>query len=524
MTDPVRMRFENGVGTALALGNYVALVAAGADTPSVELIERSMAVNDSLETVMTALSALGFGNLPGFAIIVSERQTVHLLVRGDIVVSVVGVDGTTTIHHQPAISTWREEIVENAEEVHIELRAPGSVMGPGLRYWTLGGVVSAGRLVWPVTMAALCPIEETDGGVRRPAGAPLVDALEDDRRSGGIGPDDTRGDETRHDDAVGQDDAVGHELDQDAEDGVAPVAAGHDGDGPAPHRSATSIVPLLPIVSRASSFAPPSATAVSVATESDSVNGDSEARLLGEADDLDFANFVDHTVYHGAEDAAIRPTESADEPLGPADPRSLGANIIDSIPGQALASGATGGADPDHDGHTVSRPRNKGSIGGGSPGSKRSAGSAMVQAVFCPQAHPNPSNASVCRVCGAVIASRTARMTARPPLGVLAFTTNRSVSVDGPIMIGRSPPAGQVVDGEIAAVVEIDNSELSRHHATVHVAEWFVHVADEGSTNGTIVSVPGKPPQTLRPYEKVQLPYGASVDLGGAVSFTFGSA
>ena len=512
------MRFESGVGTALALGNYVALVAAGADTPSVELIEGGMAVNDSLETVMTALSALGFGNLPGFAIVVADRRTVHLLVRGDIVVSVVGVDGTTTIHHQPAISTWREEVVENAEEVHIELRSQGSVEGPGLRYWTLGGVVSAGRLVWPVTMAALCPIEEDDGGVRPPAASIRIDSLEDGLRSEAIRPDDTRQDETRHDDAVG------HDVDLNAEDRIEPVAAPPDGDGPAPRQSATSMVPLLPLVSRASSFAPPLTMAVSVATESDPVEGESEARLPGEADDLDFANFVDHTVYHGAEDAAIRPTESVDEPRGRVDPGSLGADIIDSIPGQPLTSVGTAGADPDHDGHTVSRPRNKGSIGGDASGSKGSAGSAMVQAVFCPQVHPNPSNASVCRVCGALIASRNARMTTRPPLGVLLFTTNRSVSVDGPIMIGRSPPAGQVVDGEIAAVVEIDNSELSRHHATVHVAEWFVHVTDEGSTNGTIVWVPGKPPQTLRPYEKVQLPHGASVDLGGAVSFTFGPA
>jgi hypothetical protein len=521
MTDPVRMRFASGHGTALALGNCVALVAAGVNTPSVELIERSMGVNDSLETVMTALSALGFGNLPGFAIIAAERQTVHLLVRGDVVVSVVGVDGTTTIHHQPAISTWREEVVEYAQEVHIELREQGSVEGPGLRYWTLGGVVSAGRLVWPVTMAAPSAIEKSGGGVRSPA-ATLIGPLETGSRSEEIRPDDTRHDETRHDDAGGHDD------EHTAEEGIAPAAAAEpNGDGPAPHepRLAIPMVPLVPLVSLASSFAPPLTTAVSVESESDPVEGEgegeSDARLSGEADDLDFANFVDHTVFHGAEDAAIRPVETADEPSGYADQGS-GATIIDSIPGPALASTGTVGADPDHDGNTVSRPRKKGSVSGASPGSKGLTRAAMVQAVFCPQTHPNPSNASVCRVCGAVIASRTARMTARPPLGVLLFTTNRSVSVDGPIMIGRSPPAGQVVDGEIASLVEIDNSELSRHHATVHVAEWFVHVADEGSTNGTIVSVPGKPPQTLRPYEKVQLPHGASVDLGGAISFTFG--
>jgi pSer/pThr/pTyr-binding forkhead associated (FHA) protein len=122
-----------------------------------------------------------------------------------------------------------------------------------------------------------------------------------------------------------------------------------------------------------------------------------------------------------------------------------------------------------------------------------------------------------CRVCASPIADRVARTEPRPHLGIIRFSTGQDAVVAGPIAIGRNPPSGIEIDGEPAAAVAIDDSEISRYHLAVRVAEWYVSVEDQGSTNGTVVRLPGKADQTLRPFERVQLVVGAVVELGGNV-------
>ena len=267
-----------------------------------------------------------------------------------------------------------------------------------------------------------------------------------------------------------------------------------------------------------------------------------------EADDLDFSNLVSHTVFRHVEDAAIRISEHEEPPStnpigqpGPTSGRSPtdagnvtimpewtkppavpGApNIISGIPQPGFSPvPGTGDGDGDHDGRTVARSRKKPSL----PQAAASGGhdlQPMIQAVRCIGGHFNAPNAHQCRICSQAIIDRTQISTQRPALGVLRFSTNETVSVAGPILIGRNPPNGLAVDGETAAVVAIENGELSRFHAAIHLTEWFVHVADQASMNGTMVTAPGKPRQTLRPYEKVQISPGTVVELGGAVSFRF---
>ena len=108
----------------------------------------------------------------------------------------------------------------------------------------------------------------------------------------------------------------------------------------------------------------------------------------------------------------------------------------------------------------------------------------------------------------------------RPPLGLLRFSTNQVVDVEGPIVIGRMPPTGPI-DRSQPEVVAIDNSELSRFHALVTVDDWFVYVADQGSTNGLSVTAPGREPVTCRAHEPMQLQPGSVVNLGGVVTFRF---
>ena len=144
-----------------------------------------------------------------------------------------------------------------------------------------------------------------------------------------------------------------------------------------------------------------------------------------------------------------------------------------------------------------------------------------MQSVRCADRHPNPPSAHACRVCGQPIRDRTAITIPRPRLGTLRFSTGLDVALNGPVLIGRHPPSGQLVDGEVADAVAIDDSELSRFHVAVHVTEWFVQVADQGSTNGTIVKVQGKAPLTLRPFERVQIAPETTIDLGGAITFVY---
>jgi hypothetical protein len=67
--------------------------------------------------------------------------------------------------------------------------------------------------------------------------------------------------------------------------------------------------------------------------------------------------------------------------------------------------------------------------------------------------------------------------------------------------------------------IAIDSAELSRVHVVVHIADWSIQVSDQHSTNGTTVFLPGRPPQKLRPFEKVTIAAGTRIELGDAVSF-----
>lgn len=119
------------------------------------------------------------------------------------------------------------------------------------------------------------------------------------------------------------------------------------------------------------------------------------------------------------------------------------------------------------------------------------------------------------------ISERAARTEPRPQLGVLRSSTGQTAVIDGPMVIGRNPPSGVEIDGEQATAVAIDDSEISRYHLAVRVAEWSVSVEDQGSTNGTVVHLPGQPDRTLRPFERVQVVVGAVVELGANVTVRF---
>jgi len=116
-------------------------------------------------------------------------------------------------------------------------------------------------------------------------------------------------------------------------------------------------------------------------------------------------------------------------------------------------------------------------------------GPGQVAAVHCADAHANPPDATVCRVCGVGLSVPAAvSVVERPVLGVLAFDDGRSIELRQPCLLGRRPPAECVIDGEpaLSVMIDDDHHHVSQRHLELRMVGWEVHAVDLGSTNGTL--------------------------------------
>jgi hypothetical protein len=111
----------------------------------------------------------------------------------------------------------------------------------------------------------------------------------------------------------------------------------------------------------------------------------------------------------------------------------------------------------------------------------------------------------------------------RPVLGVLRVEGGDDIVLDGPVLIGRKPTPGAVIDGEPARAVRIPDPDtvLSRTHVEIRLVDWQVQVVDRDSMNHTYVTLPGQDPTQLRPAEPFPIPVGTVVSLGDAVRLTY---
>ena len=92
-----------------------------------------------------------------------------------------------------------------------------------------------------------------------------------------------------------------------------------------------------------------------------------------------------------------------------------------------------------------------------------------------------------------------------------------------PLLIGRSPSdPGRDASGGIPRPVTIGagDKDISRTHVRVEVAGGAVVVTDLDSKNGTIVTLPGTAPRTLRAHEPAVVLPDTVIDLGGGVTMT----
>jgi hypothetical protein len=146
-----------------------------------------------------------------------------------------------------------------------------------------------------------------------------------------------------------------------------------------------------------------------------------------------------------------------------------------------------------------------------------------VQGVWCDVGHPNPATAATCRSCGLPIEQVDAVSMPRPVLGILRFSNGIEVDLDRSVIVGRSPKAERVSASEIPQLVTVPSpdKDISRNHLEVRLDGWHVIVVDLGSTNGTVVTLPGQPPERLRATEEQPISPGTVVTIAEEITFVY---
>jgi pSer/pThr/pTyr-binding forkhead associated (FHA) protein len=107
---------------------------------------------------------------------------------------------------------------------------------------------------------------------------------------------------------------------------------------------------------------------------------------------------------------------------------------------------------------------------------------------------------------------------------VLRLSTGDRVSLDRGVLLGRSPRVAEDLSPqERPHQVRLPSPEndISRNHVEVVLDGWQVLVRDLGSTNGTLVTLPGMQPVQLSPHDLHVIEPGTVVTLSPEVFFVF---
>jgi pSer/pThr/pTyr-binding forkhead associated (FHA) protein len=110
------------------------------------------------------------------------------------------------------------------------------------------------------------------------------------------------------------------------------------------------------------------------------------------------------------------------------------------------------------------------------------------------------------------------------PVARLVFSSGDVVDVDRAIVVGRAPEHGRFGGEAQTRLVTVPSphQEISSTHLEIRPGtgadQGSAVVTDLGSTNGTVVAVPGSPAADLRPGIAVRLAPGATIDLGEGVT------
>jgi hypothetical protein len=110
------------------------------------------------------------------------------------------------------------------------------------------------------------------------------------------------------------------------------------------------------------------------------------------------------------------------------------------------------------------------------------------------------------------------------PVARLVISNGETVDVDRAVLVGRAPEARRFTSTEQPRLVTVasPNQEISSTHLEVRPGSGADHgsavVTDMGSTNGSVLTLPGLTPEDLQPGIAVQLVPGSVIDLGDGVT------
>lgn len=110
------------------------------------------------------------------------------------------------------------------------------------------------------------------------------------------------------------------------------------------------------------------------------------------------------------------------------------------------------------------------------------------------------------------------------PVASLVFSTGDVLAVDRTVLVGRAPEARRFASHDQPHVVTVPSphQEISSTHLEIRPGAGVDHGAaiatDLGSTNGTVLALPGLDPEEMKPGIAVSLVPGAVLDLGDGVT------
>ena len=237
----------------------------------------------------------------------------------------------------------------------------------------------------------------------------------------------------------------------------------------------------------------------------------------------------------------LEPSRSAEaaESAGSAAVAETVVGLVQPSADEPSTGGSEGPGRGDHDGQTINGlPEDLvgelvSLVGSGpsSPASPASASSPsepdairIVLSAVCPQGHPNPTNYTMCRVCGAEL-NRPAKSVACPPLGRVVTSGGESIELNRPLLVGRNPVADDITS--VAEVplrpltVASPNQLVSRNHILIDLDAWSVLAQDLGNCNGTVLNRQNEAPVRLSSATPVLLRSGDVLDLGDGQTLAF---
>jgi hypothetical protein len=482
--------------------------------PEHEIVQRSwslLSASESTETtvdeLLDALVSGGIRTTPAFALVRLVDDGARAIARGDASI-VVGADGNErTITAAPG-TVWADEPIDGAAK-SIILRS-GAEPAAGVELpMTSGVTMAAGIQVWPAvaTPPVVRPptpreenlaVPEAGHATEQPAGR---EAHPSDGRADDGSPGTADEEQPSYDFLFGAtqrppalaDDPVADEPVADE-----PVAEPMWGETAGWHTSAAPFVP----VSAASDVVTPLP-----------IDPEPSEAQLSEPDPVAAGGLIDALPWATP---AAPPIEDVPRWTPPSAVSAEARDPARQPPAPQQSPVVVAGA-PDEVAHTVDRAALLAALNDPPP-----VAGPSVLAGRCPTGHLSPPHAPVCRVCGTAMPQQDAVEIARPPLGIIRLSTGDTVALDRGVLLGRAP-SEPAEGGERPHLVKLASPEndISRNHAEIVLDGWHVFVRDLGSTNGTVVTLPGRAPTRLRVDDLQLLENGSVVTLADEVSLTF---